>query len=311
MMYRPYFHKMICCAIVATLPACAIHPLPGDIPQVPTSDIVARIRCEAQEGLRSFLSEDPATREHVKHLIKGTTIGYEFSFTITEQNDAPNGQVTFTEKTLTDGTFTLDLKPSATLKRKNTRAFLALEELTRVGNANCSQAAQANWVYPITGATGMAEVVRSYIRLQLLASLRQDPVPKFSPAVFSDALDYTTRLTVGVNPTLELKAGVGSLRLTNASISGTADREDQHLVTVALAFDEKAAGLNPTARMASLERQAWANNTFALDSRALRRLVQKDAGVQNSVLIELARRRKVREDERVVERVLGTPLQLP
>ena len=154
----------------------------------------------------------------------------------------------------------------------------------------------------------MAEVVRSYIRLQLLSGLKQDPLPKFDTTVFSDELDYTTHLTAGVKPTLELKAGVGSLRLTNASISGTADREDKHHVTVALSFDEKAAGQNTVTRMASLERQALADNVFALDSRALRRLVQKDAGVQNSVLIELVRRRRIREDATVVERVLGTPL---
>jgi hypothetical protein len=309
MVYSLHLHQAICCAILAVLlPGCSIYPLPGDIPRVPTSDIVERIRCEVQEGLRSFSSEDPATRKRVEHLIRGTKIGYEFTFTIAENNDAANGQLTFTEKRLTGGTFTLDLIPSATLERKNTRAFHAIEALKRVGDVDCSpEATQANWAYPITGATGMAEVVRSYIRLQLLSA--QGPILQtFDKAVFSDELTYRTHLTAGVNPTLELTAGVGSLRLTHASISGTASRVDVHVVTVALSFDEGAANQNATMRTASVERNALADNVSALDSRALRRLAQKDAGVQNRVLIELARRRKVREDERVVERVLGTPL---
>jgi hypothetical protein len=313
MVYSLHLHQVICCAILAVLlPGCSIYPLPGDIPRVPTSDIVERIRCEVQEGLRSFSSEDPATRKRVEHLIRGTTIGYEFSFVITENNDAAGGQFTFTENRFTGGTFTLDLMPSATLERKNTRAFHLIEELKRVGDANCSpEATQANWAFPITGATGMAEVVRSYIRLQLLSGNTPDLVslgPKFDNSVFSDSLTYTTNLTAGVTPTLELSAGIGSLRLTHASISGAAGRLDTHDVTVALSFDEKAAGQNAMMRTASVQRQTWANDFFALDSRALRRLAQKDSGVRNRVLIELARRRKIREDNRVVERVLGTPL---
>src|SRR5262249_37648476 len=115
MVYSLHLRQLIGCTLVAmTLVGCSIHPLPGDIPRVPTSDIVERIRCEVQEGLKSFSSEDPATWERVKHIIRGTTIGYEFSFVISEQNDAASGKLTFTEKRITDSTFTLDLQPSAT-----------------------------------------------------------------------------------------------------------------------------------------------------------------------------------------------------
>lgn len=311
-MVYPPLRTRVCCIVVAAafgLPGCSIHPLPGDIPRVPTSDIVERIRCEVQEGLGSFSQEDPDTRRIVERLIKGTTIGYEFTFTITEENAATNGQLVFKETHFSGGSFTLDLQPSATLKRKNTRAFLALEELTRVGGANClPEATRANWAYPITGATGMAEVVRSYIRLQLLTGLAKDPIPKFTDTVFSDALAFTTHLTAGIAPKLELNAGVGSFRLTHASVTGSATRDDVHNVTVALSFDEKDADKDTKAFMAKLARQEWTRDDFILDSRALRRVAQRDSGVRNRVLIELQRRRKVREDERVVARVLGIPL---
>jgi hypothetical protein len=308
MVYPPHLRLIVCCVIVAALlPGCAIHPLPGDIPQVSTADIVERIRCEVQEGLRSSLQENPDTRQ--QRLIRGTTIGYEFSFTINERNAATSGQLVFKETHFSGGTFTLDLKPSAELKRKNKRDFLVLEELARVSDAKCSpDATQANWAYPITGATGMAEVVRSYIRLQLLSGLARAPVDGFDTAVFSDALKYTTRWTAGVTPKLALTAGVGSFELTNASITGTASREDTHNLTVAMSFDEKAAGRNGTMRTASLARQRWIDNDSILDSRALRRVAQGDSGVRNRVLIELQRRRKVREDAAVVARVLGIPL---
>ena len=155
----------------------------------------------------------------------------------------------------------------------------------------------------------MAEVVRSYIKLQLMSGLTADqPSPKFSKSVFSDALVYTTNLTAGVTPTLNLSAGVGELRLTNASINGKASRLDTHNVTVALSFDESAADRSSAARVANQERQNWVENFSVLDSRALRRVAQQDTGVRNRVLIELLRRRKIREDDRVVAKVLGTPV---
>src|SRR5215831_11619501 len=175
MMSQQRLRKVVCCAILAALSACTIHPLPGDIPQVPTSAIVERIRCEVQEGLKSYSSEAPEIRRHVDQLINGTTIGYEFLFTMTESNEATKGQLIFTENRFVGSTFTLELKPSASLERTNIRSFLVLEELAKVRTADCSpEATSANWAYPIAGATGMAEVIRSYIRLQLLSGLAKD-----------------------------------------------------------------------------------------------------------------------------------------
>jgi hypothetical protein len=314
-MCQQHLRKMACCAILAALPACSIHPLPGDIPQVPTSAIVERIRCEVQEGLRSYWSEQPEIRRHVEQLIKGTTIGYEFVFKISESNEAAQGKLVFTENRFSDSTFTLELNPSATLQRDNTRAFLVVEDLAKVRAADCSpEATSANWAYPITGATGMAEVIRSYIRLQLLSGLAKDPVGTgkidqfVDQAVFSDALTYTTNLTAGVTPELKLGTGAGSFRLTEASIIGTASRNDTHQVTVALSFDTPKTGANATLLR---QRQLWLENESLFDSRALRRVAQLDSGVRNRVLIELFRRRKVREDARVASRVLGTPVPLP
>src|SRR5262245_40352696 len=115
MMSQQHLRKIVCCAILAPLAACTIHPLPEDIPQVPTSAIVERIRCEVKEGLKSYSSEAPEAWRRVEQLIKGTTIGYEFLFTIVEKNAATEGQLIFTENRFTGSTFTLELNPSARL----------------------------------------------------------------------------------------------------------------------------------------------------------------------------------------------------
>jgi hypothetical protein len=285
-------------AVTLSLCGCLIHPLPGDLPRVSTAAIVERIRCEAQEGLRSVQQHDQA----VKRIVEGTTIAYEFSFTITEDNAAASGKLTFERPNFTGGTLTLDFRPSAALKRANTRTFTVLEDLGKLNAVNCApEAVTANWVYPITGSIGMAEVVETYIKLQLLAGLGK---AKFPADVFSDELEFTTTLRAGVKPTLELNAVAGTLRLTDASKTGTAQRMDKHDLTVAFAYDGP-----PTAQRlarAQASQAWWTANAGALDSRALRRVVQSETEAPNRALLELARRRNAREDAVRVGKLLGT-----
>jgi hypothetical protein len=290
-------------AIAAVLSGCSIHPLPGDIPRVSTADVVERIRCEAQEGLRSFPSNDP----QIKKIIQGTSIGYEFSFVITEDNTAPSGQLTFHRPDVAGGSFMLDVKPAATLQRMNTRAFILLEDLTTLNRASCSpEATRANWAYPITGETGMAEVIQTYIKLQMLAGLKPEAIPHITfPTVFSDALAFTTDWSAGTTATLQLNTVTGSFRLEKASITGTASRKDMHNVTVALAYDGSSMG-GPTRMMLAREAgKAWPQSASILESRDLRRVARSAAEAPNRVVLELARRRRVREDFVKVDKLLG------
>jgi hypothetical protein len=282
------------------LAGCSIHPLPGDIPRVSTANIVERIRCEAQEGLRSFQQDDPA----IKRIVAGTTIAYEFSFVITEDNKATSGKLIFERPNFTGGTLTLDFKPSATLQRMNTRTFTVLEKFEVLNAADCSpEAVRANWAYPITGATGMAEVVQSYVKLSRLAGLGKATFPQ---NVFSDQLTFTTTLTAGVKPTLTLNSVAGTFRLTNASITGTADRMDVHDVTIAFAYDGPPSATGMRIASAKAAQKWWADNESALKSRALRRVVQSESDATNRTLLELTRRRNAREDEVKVGKLLGT-----
>jgi hypothetical protein len=300
------------------LPGCSMHPLPEDVSRASTYDIVQHLRCEAWAGLRTFRRDDP----YVKKIVEGTTIGYEFSFTISESNSAASGALDF-KRTAFKGDdlgFTLAFKASAVKTRDNTRVFRVFEELKDLdAAADCADvmAKGPNPAYPLTGTVGVDEIIRSYIRLERLTDLARGD----NDVVFSDKLEFTTNVGVGVAPTIELVTAAGSLRLSKASITGSASRDDIHSVTVALARDEKHEDVDlrspagrSTVRKASgsrSTRQAWRDSDSAATSRSLSTLAAKSTGARTRVLLELQRRRNVQEDAKVVSRVLGVPVTVP
>jgi len=213
----------------------------------------------------------------------------------------------------------------------NTRRFRIIEELKDVYAADCSQATtRANWIYPITGATGMGEVVRTYVKIEKLSDLKVPKTPSDGAAafadvpnvVFSDVLKFTTTLSGGVKGTLVLNAVAGSLKVTNAALGGFASRMDEHTVIVALASDPKvdvdrdasgrlitrAVGMSPKMRAARIERKALIDSDVLRDPRTVTALIQKDATARNRVLIELQRLRGLEDDEKEAPRLLGERL---
>jgi hypothetical protein len=230
-----------------------MHPLPEDVSRRSTFDIVQSIRCEAKAGLSGFSPND--------EIITGSTIGLGFTFDMTEVNNASSGGLDF----LRPGNprVSLELDASATKRRNNRREFKVLENLKELYAADCSTAtASANRLYPIAGAVGVDEVVRTYIRLRQLTDLKEKGVN-----LFSDSLHFTTTLNAGATPTLTLAAVAGSFRLTSASVALSAQRTDIHNVDVVLAYDtkktaektaEKTAGANEGAgrkKVASANKQ--------------------------------------------------------
>ncbi len=117
---------------------------------------------------------------------------------------------------------------------------------------------QPNLMYPITGSIGLAEVVKTYVKLRNDMRLEKAPgVIDITGGTtgFSDVLTYTTTIKAGITPTVELKSAVGEFRLKNASITGSADRVDLHKITIAIATTAQAAqipkGFIGTRRMAA------------------------------------------------------------
>ncbi len=236
-------------------------------------------------------------------------------------------------RTRTRTSFTLDLDAGVEKSRTNTRRFRIVEQLKDVYEADCSKAATwENWVYPITGATGMGEVVRTYVKLEKLSDVKTSGDPAFADVtktfpgvtniVFADVLNFTTTLTGGAKGTLVLNAVAGRLKVTNAVLGGTAMRRDAHNVIVALASDPKVdvdrdaqgrpfvrpARTSAKMAIARVERKQLIEAEVLPDPRTVTALIQKDATARNRVLIELQRLRDLQDDDQEAPRRLGQRL---
>lgn len=326
-------------ALVSGLQGCSVHPLPQDVSFASTVQIVRRIRCEAKEGLLAALekatSQNASKKKHVEKIVEGTTIGFEFMFAMAEDNKAAGGVLTFERGAAKAGDgFTLSLDAGLnsghgtddTRTRKNTRIFRVVDNLRELEDARCGQRVKAtgpNLIHPITGSTGMAEVVRTYIELETLTDLTSVGVTKVTGKkgqqeteiiTFSDNLQFTTTLEVGAFTDLDLETVVGSLRLTRASVTGSALRKDYHSVRVVLARDNAHLDLDlpenaGAARKApTTTKKNVAEIEDVRDKRLQTFLAQRKALGRNRVVIELERQRLVDEDRAVAARVLGQPL---
>jgi hypothetical protein len=270
-------------AIAYTLVGCSIRPLPEEVTRKDTYHIVEKIRCEAQEGLRGVPLAHP--------ILRHTYIGYDFTFDITENNDAAEGKLEFTRQGIPSADrFTLAFTGEAKRERKNKRDFRIVESFENLNNADCSiETTRRYWKYPIAGAVGMDEAVRTYIRVEKLTNfVKTDGTPGTlpvgtgsDPIVFSDDLKFTTELIAGVRPTLQLAAVVGSFRVTNATIFAQAKRKDIHQVTVAMARKSDAV-----VDVRVLDRISGGFVGPRI-SRGLEAVAQRDADAPTRVLFEL------------------------
>lgn len=294
---------------------CSVRPLPEGVSRASTFDIVERIRCEVLDGLKEGLrdvSTDARRRAKATAIIDATYIGYDFDFIIAEHSSAGSGRLEFKRAgSIGDekGLF-LDLKAAASTRRSNTRAFRVVDKLSALSAERLEQCATAttvaNGLYPIAGSTGMGEVVRTYIKLEMLTDLGEGKAADEGQIeVFSDELDFTTKLSVGVSPTLELNSVAGRFRLSHLSVTGAASRSDVHKVTVALA--RRPGDLDPKEVLETVQdlHQLYSTRQVIRPFRTLKRVKARQvAGPETRVLLELQRRRNIREDERIVARVL-------
>ena len=139
-----------------------------------------------------------------------------------------------------DKGFKLDLTARAERSRSHVRRFRAIEELQelyelRPPKIDCSgKTTYANLAYPITGATGLGEVVRTYIKLEKITDVivkidgEDEGITrpnggqfqiKDKNIAFSDVLKFTTTVSAGVKPSLVLSTVAGQLRVKDTSSS--------------------------------------------------------------------------------------------
>ena len=252
--------RFLCAAFLLVVVAgCSIHPLPDDVTRDSTFDVVEKIRCEARDAIATELlilldrSPDPGTRGLVPALKSGSLrfsdleedqvddetlavidqyrwagIGFKFTFQISENNDA-SGNALF-KMPFTDGALSLAIAAGKDKSRQNRRVIDigdSFEGLVVGREEACASVEKPgkNWVHPITGNIGLAEVVHTYTRLVG----NNEKVGEFS-----DELEYTVRAFGSVTPSVSLsKFEHRVLRLASASANFSADRTDIHRVKIA------------------------------------------------------------------------------
>ena len=328
MPYPLRFHCCIVSALALPLAGCSIYPLPENhplnFPRASTFDIVERVRCEAKAGLDRF--KNSKSKEHVAKIIAATSIGYDFEFTMIENNNLTEGGLTFFRKSTSPapkGGLEVGLTGSATRERKNVRAFRIIEDLADVAKAECSpRRPGANLAYPISGSLQVDEVVRTYIRLERMSDLddpeEQDPEAAFIKAsekktggVFSEHLEFKTTLTAGATPTLKLSAVTGSFRLTNATVQGEVKRDDVHSLIIVFAQAPNFKDENEKVRGARAARKKLIgkDKKVVRGARAEAALAQASSEhARNRVALELVRLRNLLDDEQEGARFLGKQL---
>jgi hypothetical protein len=239
---------------------CSIHPIPFDVPGYRTIDIVKKIRCETKRALDKFSQKE----EFKRRLYDRMSIGYRFTFTITENNKAGAGAGL--EFPVTNGNFILGAAASADRQRVGERVFTIVDTFRDARDPKvCSiEATGENHAYPITGKIGLEEVVRTFLELQGLGIGRLPPVAFEVPELrrgfradkgpkkkegaadakteeFVETFEFTTTLKASVSPGVELKAVGSRISVLDASGSLAADRTDKHQVVITLAPNYDAA----------------------------------------------------------------------
>jgi hypothetical protein len=329
MMHLVRFRHCAAPALALTLAGCAIHPLPENFPlnfpRASTFDIVQNVRCELKSGLERAVKG--RSKAHIEKIIAATSVGYDFQFIISEDNNADAGGLDFTHKTSKTRTLSLGLDAGTRRKRTNTRTLQILERLADVQKADCSTEARANLAYPISGSLGVDEVVRAYLGLGRISDLtdedefKQDTgvtailkeASSIGSPVFAEHLRFKTVLTAGATPTLTLTAVVGSFRVTNATLHAQVTRNDHHSLIIGFAQDAgfKDDEFARKAKEARSERKLFLERgrSVVRGARAETALAQGSSEyASNRLALELSRLRNLVDDEQDEARFLGQQL---
>jgi hypothetical protein len=252
---RPIHHFVIA-GLAPVLANCSTHPLVDDVTRVNTSGVVQHIRCEAK---RAVIDNDLRSKNASGDEI--SAIAYEFTFQITENNNA-NGDITWEMPFLNGGGFSLVADAGSERQRFSKRNFRIVDTFDELRKADCSQGTlEKNLIYPIAGEIGIYEVVTTFANLLKAVTPKEltTPAPGFQDPLaggvfrFADTLKFTTHFGGGVNPSLSLSPVTNSFRVTKVNKGGgpalspvgltqvesatpglQADRDDMHQVVIAM-----------------------------------------------------------------------------
>ena len=195
----------------------------------------------------------------------GGAIAYEFSLDIKEKNTNA-AEVDFLS-ILTNGKVNLGLQASSDLLRGNKRTFRIVDNFeflaTAVPERYCAPSPdfpihahrnQKNFLYPITGSLRLAELIGAFLNLNQSGNLvgLDEPGKDLIPTI-SDTIGFTTKLTAGATPSIELTPVTNRFSLTKASLVNSNEREDFHQLRIIVKLPPEG----PLVPMTIAERRAF------------------------------------------------------
>ena len=246
-------------AVAGAALGCTIHPIPFDAPGYRTIDIVKQIRCETKRALDKFAQNE----EFKRKLYDNMTVGYKFTFTVTENNNA--GAKANLQAPVSHGVFSFGISAGADRERLGIRDFTFVDKFKEArAESACAGTGVApeNFSYPITGRIGLEEVIRTYLELQSIGlgdlpavvfqlpprdpelrklAKKQAKATPSATAEFVETFEFATTIKGGLSPKIELKPVGTGLSLSQASADLSASRSDRHAVIITLAPNYTAA----------------------------------------------------------------------
>ena len=252
------------------LGGCSLHPIPDDLSTENTFRIVNNIRCEVKDQVQLRLQEllDKSPDETVRRFPLASlnvfvreqgqagilrilasadptiaykvlkygsiTIGYSFSFDITETNT--NSANAGFRLPFTHTTFDLTAKGAANFTRQNVRTFAVSDLFLDLIALDCSgyRKRRGNFAYPIVGSIGVRNVIDTYLDLGKSGVTATEVAGIAGP--FKDVITFTTEISGDISPTVTIAPVPNKFRLISAGGTFGAGRTDIHMLTIVIPF---------------------------------------------------------------------------
>lgn len=289
------------CIFAAGLGGCSLHPIPDDVSPFSTEQIVRYGRCEMRAEILDYMVEnriipETYTADGIRSQIKVATAKlkankasweekqllrlakvaavYSFDFDIKEHNRT-GASAGFR---LPWATRVLDVEGAAALDltRQGSRVFGAEVRWEELITSNLCDGRpwqrSGNFVYPLTGSTGVGRTVRTFIDIDLQGGAKDS---------FVDTLTFTTEATGGADATIKLDPVPNQFRLVSATAGVAASRLDIHKLTLSLVFP-RPDPINPITGVVRVDGDLNAPFTRPADWRARYNLCVADARTRES-----------------------------
>jgi len=277
-------------ALAPVLAGCSTVPRTDDVTGKSTLAIVHQVRCEAKRAVLDFAYhyKDPSP-SGIDY--KTASVAYEFTFDITEDNNASADGTWGLPYTL-GGMFSLTANGQFNRTRNTKRNFKIVDTFEELYHTDCGDAAPQleNLIYPISGEIGIYEVIKTFIKLQQIENAQAGEV-----FTFSDTLMFTTFLMAGVQPKLIISPFTDRFRLAGANGDFNASRRDVHMVVITMAGDKprslRAAAATARSAVKGLAAAALVPGLQTNSSLVSTTILQSAANPKERALLELDRQR--------------------